>query len=86
MIDHAAGARGGFEQVGLTRQERRNLQDVGDLGDRRGVRGLVDVGQDGDAGSLADARRASASPSSSPGPRNERPEVRFALSYEALKT
>ena len=55
-IDHAAGARGGFEQVGLTRQKRRNLKHVGDLGDRRRMRGLVDVGEDGDARSLAHAR------------------------------
>ncbi len=56
QVDDPVGSRRGFEQVGLPREERRNLQDVGDFGDRRGVRGLVDVGQDGDAGALAHAR------------------------------
>ena len=31
-VDDAPGAGRGDEQVGLPRQERRNLQDVGDLG------------------------------------------------------
>ena len=56
-VHDAVGARRGFEQVRLARQECRNLQDVGNLGDWRGVRGLVDVGQDGDAGALADSRQ-----------------------------
>ena len=55
-VDDPVGARRRFEQVRLPREERRNLQDVGDLGDRRRVRGLVDVGQDRDAGALAHAR------------------------------
>ena len=55
-VDDPVGSRRRLEQVRLTRQERGNLQHVGDLGDRRGVRGLVDVGQDGDAGALAHAR------------------------------
>ena len=38
--------RGRDDQVGLPRQERGNLQHVGDLGDRRGLIGLVNVGQD----------------------------------------
>ena len=42
-------------QVGLPRQECRNLQHVGDFGDRRGLVGLVDVGQDRHAEPLLDA-------------------------------
>ena len=45
-VDDAAGPRRGDEQVGLPAEERRNLQDVGDLGGRRRLRRLVDVGED----------------------------------------
>ena len=84
-VDDAAGARRGDEQIGLPREERRNLQHVGDFGRRRRVRRLVDVGQDR-ARRLVRAPRASTRrPSSRPGPRNEPPDVRLALSYEALK-
>ena len=55
-VDDPPGARRGDEQIRLARQERRDLQDVGDLGRRRRLRGLVDVGQDRHAGRLADAR------------------------------
>ena len=85
-VDDPAGARRGDEQIGLPREERGNLQHVGDLGGRRGVRRLVDVGQDRHA-RRAPARGArTRRPSSRPGPRNDRPEVRLALSYDALKT
>ena len=40
----------------------------------------------GHAGGLAHARERSRRPSSRPGPRNDAPDVRFALSYDALKT
>ena len=46
--DAPGGGRGG-EEVGLPRQKRRNLEDVDDLGHRRGLRRVVDVGQDRDA-------------------------------------
>ena len=84
-IDHAPGARSRFEQVGLTRQKRRNLKHVGDFGDRRRMRGLVDVGENGDAGSLADAREDHR-PLRTPWAAEGSPEVRLALSCEALKT
>ena len=45
-VHDGAGARGGHQQVGLAAQERRNLQHVDDRGGGRGLRGLVDVGQD----------------------------------------
>ena len=67
-----AGARGGDEQVGLARQERRNLQDVGDLGDRRrpASASWMSVRIGTPAASLARARaRAGLRPR--PGPRNE---------------
>ena len=34
-VDDAAGSRRGDEQIGLPREERGNLQHVGDLGGRR---------------------------------------------------
>ena len=34
-VDDAAGLRGGRDEVGLPREERRNLQHVGDVGGRR---------------------------------------------------
>jgi len=54
-VHRAAGRGGGGEQIGLPRQERRDLQDVGDLGRGRRLRRLVNVGEDRHAGSLADA-------------------------------
>ena len=48
-VDDAAGAAGGQQQVGLAAEERRDLQDVGHLGGRLGLRRLVDVGEDGKA-------------------------------------
>ncbi len=56
-VDHAAGAPGGDEQVGLARKKRRNLEDVADLGGRSDVRDLVNVGQDRQAGALLDVRQ-----------------------------
>ena len=41
----APGAPRGDEQVGLAAEKRRDLERVGDLGGRRGLRRLVDVGQ-----------------------------------------
>ena len=43
------------EQIGLPAQERGDLQDVRDLGRGRHVAGLVDVGEDREAGSRADS-------------------------------
>ena len=45
-VDDAAGPRRRDEQIGLPGEERRDLQDVGDLGDGRRLRRLVDVGED----------------------------------------
>ncbi|MNC88444.1 hypothetical protein D3C83_42590 [compost metagenome] len=46
-VDRSTRPRGGHEQVRLAREERRNLQDVGDGGRGCRLRGLVDVGEDG---------------------------------------
>ena len=78
-------ARRRREQVGLARQERRDLQHVGDLGDRprpataRGCRS-----GSGRRRPRAPARACARLPPS-PGPRNDVADVRFALSYDALK-
>ena len=77
--------RGRHEQVGLAAQKRRNLQDVHDCRRRRGVRGLVNVGEHRQAGARFDVGRACAGPASRPGPRNDDSDVRLALSYDALK-
>ena len=55
-VHDAAGARGRDEQIRLPREERRDLQDVRDLGGARRLRRLVDVGQDRYAGGFAHAR------------------------------
>ena len=58
-VDRLAGARGRDEEIGLPRQERRDLQDVDDRRRCRRVRGLVDVGehrQPGPAPDLAKGR------------------------------
>ena len=73
-----------MQQVGLAGQKRRNLQHVGDFGRRRRLAGSwmsVRIGTFSRDLIAARMRR----PSSRPGPRNERPEVRLALSYDALK-
>ena len=44
-VDRLAGPRRGDDQIGLPREERRDLQHVDDLGGGRGVRRLVNVGQ-----------------------------------------
>ena len=84
-VDDPAGLRGRDDEVGLPREERRNLQDVGDLGGLRRLPGLVDVGQDRHADVVARRGRATARPASRPGPRNEVSDVRLALSNDALK-
>ena len=48
-VDDLAGLRRRDQQVGLPRQEGGDLEHVGDGGDRRGLGGLVDVGEDGAA-------------------------------------
>ena len=80
-----AGPRRGHQQIRLARQERRNLQDVGDRGGRRRLRRLVDVGEDRQPGRAPSPRPAPRRPASRPGPRNDVADVRFALSNDALK-
>ena len=84
-VDDAPGLRRGDEQVGLpargtpesaARRRRRPPAAACD-GSWMSVR----IGTSKRALIAASTRR----PSSSPGPRNERPDVRFALSYDALK-
>ena len=48
-IDDPSRFRRGFEQIGLPREERGDLQDVGDARRLDRLRRLVDVGQDRDA-------------------------------------
>ena len=43
-VDHGAGLGHSHDQVSLTRQERRQLDDVADFGDHGCLRRLVDVG------------------------------------------
>ena len=73
--------RRGDEQDRSGGEERRNLQHVGD---RRPpvprLRRLVNVGRGSARRACALIAASARSPSSSPGPRNERLDVRFALS------
>jgi hypothetical protein len=48
-VDGAAGAAGGDEEVGLAAEEGWDLQDVGTFCGDFAMRGLVHVGQDGQA-------------------------------------
>ena len=54
QVHRAPRGGGGDDQVGLPAQERRDLEHVGHLGHRRGLRRLVDVGQDRAADPLPD--------------------------------
>ena len=54
-VDDAPGPCRRDEQIRLPAEERRDLQHVDGLGDRRRLRRLVDVGQDGHADLLAHA-------------------------------
>src|SRR5688500_5217701 len=56
-IDDSAGLGGGDQEIGLARQERRYLKDVSHLSHRGGLTGVVDVGENGNAQSLFDARQ-----------------------------
>ena len=75
--------RGGHEEVGLPAEKRRDLDDVKDLGGPFDLACLVDIGQHRNGRSCFTP--AGPEPFSSPGPRKERSEVRFALSNDALK-
>ena len=66
-VDDSPGAAGRQQQVGLAAEKGRNLQDVRDFGGGLGLRGLVNVGQDGEALGL-DARQ-DAQALARPGPR-----------------
>ena len=54
-IHHAAGTRRRDQQVGLAREQRRDLQDIDDFRGRRGLRRFMDVGQDRQPGRVLDA-------------------------------
>src|SRR5690606_35020327 len=45
-VDHGPGLSGRHDELGLHAEIRRDLQDIDDLGGRRGLRRVVDVGQD----------------------------------------
>ncbi len=82
-VDDLAGRSSSQQQIGLTAQEGRNLQDVHRLGSFGALRGLMDVGQDrqseGGAYFGKDRQRLR-----KPTPRAAEPEVRLALSKEVL--
>ena len=59
----------GHQQIGLPGQEGRDLQQIADLGRRRGLLRQVDVGRDRQARSSPSPARSMARPSASPGPR-----------------
>jgi hypothetical protein len=84
-VDYPAGTCGGHEQVGLPREERRDLQDVGDRGRRRRLAGLVDVGEDRQSGADLDLveRREAGVETGTP---ERRARGAVALSNDALKT
>ena len=71
----------GDEQIGLPAEERRDLQDVGDLGGGGGLRRLVDVGQDRHAELGLDPRpRIAQALARGRGRGTSATDVRFALS------
>ena len=75
-----------LEQVGLPGEERGDLQEVAPPR-RPAPPGATRGRRSSPAGrSPSSPARGSCSPSSSPGPRNDLPEVRLALSNDALKT
>ena len=55
----AAGFRGGNDDIRLPGEKRRNLEHVGNLGNRRRLSRVVDVGEDRNAEPLLDRRRGS---------------------------
>ena len=54
-VDGTAGFSCGYEQVSLTTEKRRNLEDIDGFGGDLAVGGLVDVSQDGEASIFGDA-------------------------------
>ena len=84
-VHDAAGLGRRDEQVGLPRQERRDLQHVGDLGRRRRLRRPRGCRSGSARRCVALMAARIRRPSSRPGPRNDVPDVRLALSYDALK-
>ena len=47
-VDDAPGFGGGDEQIGLASEESGNLQDVCNFGGGNGLRGIVNIGEDGE--------------------------------------
>ena len=82
-VDDTAGLGRGHEEIGLTAQERRDLQHVDGFGDPRALRGLMDIGEHRHAELLRISAKIG-SACSSPMPRAPLPLVRFALSNEVL--
>ena len=76
--------RGREQQVSLPAKKCGDLQHVHRFGHALAVGRLVHVGDHRKPGSLGDPAQ-DAAPCSNPGPRKPAAEVRFALSYEALK-
>ena len=54
-IDRAAGFGGSDDQVGLTRQESRDLKNIGDLAHRDGLMTLVNIGKNREPELVLDA-------------------------------
>ena len=77
------GAGHRVNEIGLATQERGRLQHVDHRCHFRDLLGIVHIGQHRHA-DLAFTSARIASPSSMPGPRNDFPELRLALSYDDL--
>ncbi len=60
-VDGAACAAGGDQQVGLAAEEGRNLKDIDSFGGNFAVGGLVDIGENRQAGIFGDAAEDSRS-------------------------
>ena len=56
-VHGSAGFAGGLDQIGLPRQERRDLKDVANLGRRFHLTAFMHVGDHREAGALLDCRQ-----------------------------
>ncbi len=80
------GLGGRHQQVGLPRQERRNLQQRAHLGRRGRLVRFVNIGRHRQTGRFADALQNSQARLPFPAPRYASRLVRLALSNDALNT
>ena len=66
-VHRLARRRDGMDEIGLAREERGRLQHVDDLGDRRDLRNVVNVGQHRHAELVSGPSRGCAGPHPCPG-------------------